>query len=293
VSSLSPSSLPGPGPGGGSARFPAGPASHPHADAHHERRIRTFHPRRSRVTPGQAAALERHWARWGVEIDGRPLDLDALFADAGLDGAGLVGAGQGAARQGDADSGGGAERGGAGRAGGAGLPVVLEIGFGMGEATAAMAAADPGTGVLAADVHTPGQGNLLALAARAGLRNVRVANGDAVVLLRDMIAPGALAGLRVFFPDPWPKARHHKRRLIQPEFVALAVSRLRPGAFVHCATDWEPYAEQMLEVLGGCAELANRYEGWAPRPEERPLTRFEQQGIDKGHVVRDLVFTRR
>jgi tRNA (guanine-N7-)-methyltransferase len=108
-----------------------------------------------------------------------------------------------------------------------------------------------------------------------------------------MIAPGALAGLRVFFPDPWPKARHHKRRLIQPEFVALAVSRLRPGAFVHCATDWEPYAEQMLEVLGGCAELANRYEGWAPRPGERPLTRFERQGIDKGHVVRDLVFTRR
>jgi tRNA (guanine-N7-)-methyltransferase len=244
------------------------------------------------VTPGQAAALERHWARWGVEIDGRPLDLDALFADAGLDDASA-----GGADASDASAGGasrrGAAQGGTAPGGAARLPVVLEIGFGMGEATAEMAAADPRTGVLAADVHTPGQGNLLALAARAGLRNVRVANGDAVVLLRDMIAPGALAGLRVFFPDPWPKARHHKRRLIQPEFVALAVSRLRPGAFVHCATDWEPYAEQMLEVLGGCADLANRYDGWAPRPEERPLTRFEQQGIDKGHVVRDLVFTRR
>ncbi|MDX3214938.1 tRNA (guanosine(46)-N7)-methyltransferase TrmB [Streptomyces sp. ME02-6991-2B] len=244
--------------------FPGGPAAHPHPDAHTEQRIRTFHPRRGRVTHGQRAALERRWADWGVDIDGTPLDLDKLFADADL----------------------AADR-----------PVILEIGFGMGDATAAMAAADPGTGILAADVHTPGQGNLLHLAEREGLRNVRVANGDAVVLLRDMLAPGSLAGLRVYFPDPWPKARHHKRRMIQPEFVALAVSRLRPGATVHCATDWEPYAEQMLEVLSAEPGLVNAYAtagGYAePRPAFRPMTKFERQGIAKGHVVHDLVFERR
>ncbi|MFD3453739.1 tRNA (guanosine(46)-N7)-methyltransferase TrmB [Streptomyces sp. NPDC058691] len=242
--------------------FPGGPASHPHPDAHTEQRIRTFHPRRGRVTHGQQAALERHWADWGVDIDGSPLDLGELFADADL----------------------APDR-----------PVVLEIGFGMGDATAAMAAADPGTGILAADVHTPGQGNLIRLAERNGLSNIRVANGDAVILLRDMLAPGSLAGLRVFFPDPWPKARHHKRRMIQPEFVALAVSRLRSGATVHCATDWEPYAEQMLEVLAADPHLVNAHgEGYArPRPESRPMTKFERQGIAKGHIVNDLVFTRR
>jgi tRNA (guanine-N7-)-methyltransferase len=160
-----------------------------------------------------------------------------------------------------------------------------------------MAAADPSTGILAADVHTPGQGNLLALADRAGLTNVRVANGDAVILLRDMLAPGSLAGLRVYFPDPWPKARHHKRRLIQPEFTALAVSRLRPGALFHCATDWEPYAEQMLEVLSANPDLVNEYPGGTgyadPRPAFRPMTKFEQQGLAKGHIVHDLVFRRR
>lgn len=244
-------------------RFAGGPAAHPHPEAHSERRIRSFHPRRGRVTTGQAAALERHWAEWGVDIDGRPLDLPELFKGADL---------------------------------APGHPVVLEIGFGMGDATAAMAAADPRTGILAADVHTPGQGNLIAIAEAEGLDNVRVANGDAVILLRDMLAPGSLAGLRVYFPDPWPKARHHKRRLIQPEFVALAVSRLRPGATVHCATDWEPYAEQMLDVLSADRHLTNAYppgSGYAePRPAFRPMTKFEQQGLAKGHAVHDLIFTR-
>lgn len=191
----------------------------------------------------------------GVELDGRPLDLAALF-------------------------------------GSPDLPVVLEIGFGMGDATAAMAAADPGTGILAVDVHTPGQGNLLALADRAGLTNVRVANGDAIVLLRDMLPPASLSGLRVYFPDPWPKAKHHKRRLIQPEFLALVLPLLRPGSLVHCATDWEPYAEQMLEVLTATPGLTNAYGGFAPRPDFRPETKFERQGLAKGHVVRDLVFRR-
>ncbi|MFI0790620.1 tRNA (guanosine(46)-N7)-methyltransferase TrmB [Streptomyces lydicus] len=240
----------------GGPMFPdgTGPAADP-AGSHHERRIRSFQPRRSRVSPSQADALRRLWPTWGRDIDGLSrIDLDAFFG---------------------------------------GLPVVLEIGFGMGEATAQMAAADPATGILACDVHTPGQGNLLGLAERNGLSNVRVANGDAIILLREMLAPASLAGLRVFFPDPWPKKRHHKRRLIQPEFLALATSRLAPGALVHCATDWEPYAEQMLEVLSAEPTLENLHSGYAPRPDFRPLTKFEGQGLEKGHVVHDLLFRRR
>ncbi len=236
-------------------RFPGGPAADP-AGSHHERRIRSFQPRRSRVTTGQQDALERLWPKWGLDIDGSyVLDLHEL-----LDG----------------------------------LPVVLEIGFGMGEATAQMAAEDPGTGILAVDVHTPGQGNLLGLADKAGSTNVRVANGDAVILLREMLAPESLDGLRVYFPDPWPKARHHKRRLIQPEFLDLVAPVLKPGAIIHCATDWEPYAEQMLEVLTAHPRFANTAAdgGYAPRPAFRPLTRFEGQGLDKGHVVHDLLFAR-
>ncbi|ROV67629.1 tRNA (guanosine(46)-N7)-methyltransferase TrmB [Streptomyces globisporus] len=236
-------------------RFPGGPAADP-AGSHHERRIRSFQPRRSRVTTGQQESLERLWPKWGLDIDGkRVLDLAELFD---------------------------------------GLPVVLEIGFGMGEATAQMAADDPGTGILAVDVHTPGQGNLLGLAEKAGSTNVRVANGDAVILLREMLAPESLDGLRVYFPDPWPKARHHKRRLIQPEFLDLVAPVLKPGAIVHCATDWEPYAEQMLEVLTAHPRFENTAAdgGYAPRPAFRPLTRFEGQGLDKGHVVHDLLFAR-
>jgi tRNA (guanine-N7-)-methyltransferase len=243
-------------PGAGPAANPAaGPEARPSV-------VRSFQPRRGRVTPGQRRALLRLWPRWGVEIDGRTrLDLAELFGGRGRD-----------------------------------LPVVLEIGFGMGEATADMAAADPGTGILATDVHTPGQGNLLRLAEERGLDNVRVANGDARLLLREMIPPASLAGVRVFFPDPWPKTRHHKRRLIQPDFVALAASRLAPGAELHCATDWEPYAEQMLQILDASPLLENAAPGgvgYAPRPPDRPLTRFERQGLAKGHAVRDLRFRRR
>ncbi|MFC8064151.1 tRNA (guanosine(46)-N7)-methyltransferase TrmB [Streptomyces sp. NPDC057293] len=240
----------------GEPRFPDGPKADP-AGSHFERRIRSFQPRRSRVTAGQADALQRLWPLWGLDIDGqRDLDLGELFGDA--------------------------------------RPVVLEIGFGMGEATAQMAEADPGTNILAVDVHTPGQGNLLALAERNGLSNIRVANGDAIILLREMLAPGSLAGLRVYFPDPWPKKRHHKRRLIQEEFLTLATARLAPGAFVHCATDWEPYAEQMLDELTAHPDFENTAPdgGFAPRPAHRPLTRFEGQGLDKGHVVNDLLFRR-
>ncbi|WP_393088124.1 tRNA (guanosine(46)-N7)-methyltransferase TrmB [Streptomyces sp. LN704] len=240
----------------GEPRFPGGPQADP-AGSHFERRIRSFQPRRSRVTAGQADALQRLWPKWGLDIDGqRTIDLAELF--------------------------------------GADLPVVLEIGFGMGEATARMAAEDPGTGILAVDVHTPGQGNLLNLADQNGLANIRVGNGDAIILLREMLPPDSLSGLRVYFPDPWPKKRHHKRRLIQPEFLDLAATRLAPGALVHCATDWEPYAEQMLEVLTAHPEFENTAPdgGFAPRPGFRPLTRFEGQGLEKGHVVNDLLFRR-
>ncbi|MDK1349019.1 tRNA (guanosine(46)-N7)-methyltransferase TrmB [Streptomyces sp. 378] len=239
----------------GEPRFPDGPKADP-AGSHFERRIRSFQPRRSRVTAGQADALQRLWPQWGLDIDGRTLDLPELFGN---------------------DN-----------------PVVLEIGFGMGEATAQMAAADPATNILAVDVHTPGQGNLLNLADRNGLSNIRVGNGDAIILLREMLAPDSLDGLRVYFPDPWPKKRHHKRRIIQPDFLSLAATRLRPGAVLHCATDWEPYAEQMLDVLTAHSDFENTQAdgGFAPRPDFRPLTRFEGQGLDKGHVVNDLLFRR-
>ncbi|MFI6525170.1 tRNA (guanosine(46)-N7)-methyltransferase TrmB [Streptomyces uncialis] len=232
-----------------------GPAPDP-AGAHFDRRIRSFQPRRSRVTRGQADAIRRLWPRWGLDVDGsRVLDLGELFD---------------------------------------GLPVVLEIGFGMGEATARMAADDPGTGILAVDVHTPGQGNLLSLADRGELTNVRVANGDAIILLTSMLGPDSLDGLRIYFPDPWPKKRHHKRRIVQPEFLDLAAGRLKPGALLHCATDWEPYAEQMLDVLTAHPAFENtRVDGgFAPRPAFRPRTRFEGQGLDKGHPVHDVLFRR-
>ncbi len=173
------------------------------------------------------------------------------------------------------------------------MPVVLEIGSGMGDATAEMAAADPGRGYLAVEVHTPGIANLLALVQARGLTNVRIASGDALDLLRYAIAPGSLDAVHLFFPDPWPKARHHKRRLIQPANVALLASRLVPGGTLHCATDWAPYAETIRQTLSVEPQLANAYDGFAPRPAHRPLTKFEQRGIVAGRAVFDLVFRRR
>jgi tRNA (guanine-N7-)-methyltransferase len=173
-----------------------------------------------------------------------------------------------------------------------GRPVVLEIGFGLGHATVEMARADPSTGIVAVDVHTPGVARLLLAIEEHRLDNVRVVHDDAVHLLRERVAESSLAAIRVFFPDPWPKARHHKRRLVRPDLVRLMASRLRPGGVLHCATDWAPYAEQMLEVLGAEPMLRNAYDGWAPRL-ERPMTKFELSGIEQGHEVADLVFVRR
>lgn len=216
--------------------------------------IRSFHPRRGRITPSAADALERLWPTHGIEIDGRPVDLGVLF--------------------------------------GADVPVVLEIGSGMGDAALAMAQSDRSTGVLAVDVHTPGLGRLLREVEARGLTNVRVGRGDAVDLMRDMLAPDSLAGVCVYFPDPWPKAKHHKRRLIRPSTSALIASRLQPGAELRCATDWMPYAERMLVVLSAEPLLANRYPGYAPRAADRPVTKFEGAGLARGHQVRDLVFVR-
>jgi tRNA (guanine-N7-)-methyltransferase len=172
-------------------------------------------------------------------------------------------------------------------------PLVLEIGFGMGDATARIAAAQPDTDFLGVEVHPPGVGALLQRIDAMGLGNLRIVQHDAVEVLDRMIAPDSLAGVHVFFPDPWHKKRHHKRRLIQPGFVARLASRLAPGGYLHCATDWQPYAEQMLEVLSAEPRLANTAEGYAPRPEHRPLTKFEQRGLRLGHGVWDLVFRRR
>jgi len=172
-------------------------------------------------------------------------------------------------------------------------PVVLEIGFGMGHSTAEIAATRPDTDFIGIEVYTPGVGSLLRAIESRGLTNLRVIQHDAVEVLRDRIAPGALAGVHVYFPDPWPKTRHHKRRLIQPAFVAALVGRLAPGGYLHCATDWEPYAAQMLEVLSAEPRLANTADGFAPRPDWRPLTKFEQRGLRLGHGVWDLMFIRR
>ncbi|MBT9597029.1 MAG: tRNA (guanosine(46)-N7)-methyltransferase TrmB [Vitreoscilla sp.] len=169
-------------------------------------------------------------------------------------------------------------------------PLVLEIGFGMGAATAQIAAARPDTDFLGVEVHVPGVGALLKRIGEEGLSNLRIVQHDAVQVLDQMIAPASLAGVHVFFPDPWHKKKHHKRRLIQPPLVALLASRLAPGGVLHCATDWQPYAEQMLEVLSAEPALENTADGYAPRPDYRPLTKFENRGLKLGHGVWDLVF---
>jgi tRNA (guanine-N7-)-methyltransferase len=172
-------------------------------------------------------------------------------------------------------------------------PLVLEIGFGMGGATAEIAATLPDHDFIGCEVHEPGVGALLKLIDEKQLGNIRIVQHDAVDVLRDMIGPDLLAGVHVFFPDPWHKKRHNKRRLIQPAFVAQLVQHLAPGGYLHCATDWQPYAEQMLEVLSAEPSLQNTAAGYADKPAYRPLTKFENRGIKLGHGVWDLVFRKR
>lgn len=172
-------------------------------------------------------------------------------------------------------------------------PLVLEIGFGMGGATAEIAQTLPDHDFIGCEVHEPGVGALLKLIDEKQIPNIRIVQHDAVEVLRDMVGEGVLAGVHIFFPDPWHKKRHNKRRLIQPAFVVQLVKHLAPGGYLHCATDWQPYAEQMLEVLSAEPQLLNTAAGYAEKPAYRPLTKFENRGIKLGHGVWDLVFRKR
>ena len=219
------------------------------------RPIRSFVLRQGRFSPAQRRAHEELLPRFGVAFAAEPLDFAALF----------------------------------GRA----APRILEIGSGMGETTAAIAEATPERDFLAIEVHGPGVGSLLRQIEARGLANLRVIQHDAAEAVTQMIAPGALAGIHVFFPDPWPKKRHHKRRLLQPPFVHELALRLAPGGYVHVATDWQDYAAAILAALTAEPLLENTARDYAQRPEYRPLTKFERRGLRLGHEVRDLVFRRR
>lgn len=217
--------------------------------------IRSFVLRQGRVSDAQRRFHEQGMPLWGIPYQAAPLDLDAMF--------------------------------------GRHAPRILEIGCGMGETTAAIAAEHPQNNYLGIEVHTPGVGSLLKEIATRELSNLRVIQHDAVEVVRDMIAPGALSGIHIFFPDPWPKKRQQKRRLIQPEFIKMLATRLTPNGYLHCATDWEDYALQMLEVLSAERLLQNMANGFTPRPPYRPRTKFESRGLRLGHTVWDLVFRRR
>ena len=230
-------------------------ASRPHEP------LRTFHPRRAVLGVDRTDALRRLFPRWGFSVDD-PRAAPPRTPDGLLDTTALFGRS---------------------------APLVLEIGSGMGDATAAMAAADPDRDYLAVEAHLPGVAALLLLVEQHGLTNVRVAHGDALRLLRADVAPGTLDAVHAFFPDPWPKARHHKRRLVQPAHVAVLRDRLRVGGTLHVATDWEEYAEQMTDVLTHDPDLTG---GVVPRPAHRPVTRFEQRGLDLGHTVTDVIVRR-
>jgi tRNA (guanine-N7-)-methyltransferase len=235
-----------------------------------QRRVVSYAQRAGRMTSGQQRAWERNWQQLGrdvTELPPGPLDTAAWF----------------------------------GRA----APVVLEIGSGMGESTATMAAQQPEVNYLAVEVYQPGLAQLLLRAEHAGITNLRLLRGDATVLLTGHTAPASLHDVRIYFPDPWPKRRHHKRRLVCPEFVGWVASRLTPGGTLHLATDWEPYALEMLAVCEGEPRLRNAVGGahglaaagqdvarFVARPQWRPVSKFEQRALDEGREVRDLLFFR-
>ncbi len=219
------------------------------------RSIRSFVLRQGRMSVAQQRCLDEVLPRIGLPYRLAPMDLDAAF--------------------------------------GRSAPKIVEIGFGMGETTARIAAALADHDFLGIEVHGPGVGAMCKLVAENDLANVRIVQHDAVEVLRDMIPDATLAGVHVFFPDPWRKKRHHKRRIIEPDFVALIATKLTPGGYLHCATDWEDYAHWMLEVLSAEPLLQNTADSFAPRPDYRPLTKFESRGLKLGHGVWDLVFRRR
>lgn len=237
---------------------PPGDPSPPATDVAHHRTIRSFVLRTGRTTAGQAKAFADAGPKFLLPYVAAPLDFESAF----------------------------------GRA----ASTILEIGFGMGEATAQIAALLPEKNFLCCEVHTPGVGALLKRIDEQGLSNIRILQHDAVEVLTHMLPLQSLDGVHIFFPDPWHKKKHNKRRLIQSQLIAQLVQRLQPGGYLHCATDWQPYAEQMLEVLGAEPLLKNTADaasgGYAAKPHYRPLTKFENRGIKLGHGVWDLVFER-
>lgn len=220
----------------------------------HPKTIRSFVRRTGRVTTGQAKAFEDLGPRYLLNYQNAPLDAQAAF--------------------------------------GRTAPLILEIGFGMGEATAHIARVRPDDNFLCCEVHEPGVGALLKRIGEHDITNIRILQHDAVEVLEQMLPEGSLDGIHIFFPDPWHKKKHNKRRLIQSAFVAKLTARLKVGGYIHCATDWQPYAEQMLEVLDAEPLLRNTAEGYAPQPDYRPLTKFENRGLRLGHGVWDVVFRR-
>ena len=222
---------------------------------HTHRPIRSFVLRQGRVTKGQANALETQWPLCGVEYGLQAIDLSTVFNRM--------------------DS-----------------KKILEIGFGMGETTAKIAQTLPDHDFLAVEVHTPGVGALLKLIEELALTNIRIIQHDVVEVLHNMIMDNCLDGVHIFFPDPWHKKRHHKRRLIQAEFVKLLCSKLKIGAYLHVATDWQEYAQWVLEVLKAEPQLQNTASEYAEKPYYRPLTKFENRGIKLGHGVWDIIFLR-
>ncbi len=219
--------------------------------------IKSFVKRAGRTTTGQAKAFELYGARFVLPYTEQALDRVAVFGAAA-----------------------------------ANHPLILEIGFGMGDATTHIADLMREKNFLGCEVHEPGVGALLKQIGERGLTNIRILQHDAVEVLDHMLPEQSLDGVHVFFPDPWHKTKHHKRRLLQAPLVAKLAARLKPGGYLHCATDWEPYAQQMLQVLGAEPLLKNTAEGYAPKPDYRPLTKFEKRGLRLGHGVWDLVFAR-
>lgn len=224
----------------------------------HPRRrgVRSFVIRAGRATAAQQRALDQLWPKYGIAFERKPLDFTATFDRT--------------------------------------APIMLEIGFGAGEALLAFAQSHPQLDCVGIEVHPPGVGHLLLGLEQAQLANVRVIMHDAVEVLEQQIAPASISLIHVFFPDPWPKKRHHKRRLIQPPFVALLARALRPDGVLRLATDWEPYAHHMREVIDASPEFENRAgkAGFVARPDDRPLTRFERRGQRLGHEVWDLEYVR-
>jgi tRNA (guanine-N7-)-methyltransferase len=216
------------------------------------RAVRSYKLRGRRITEGQQEAWDRLWPVFGIENSDQKINLAELFPDS--------------------------------------KRIIMEIGFGMGEATAQIAAADPATGYLAVEVHRPGIGKLLLRIEEGELKNLRTIEGDAFEVFEQMIVDSSLDGVHLFFPDPWPKARHFKRRIVNQEFIAAVATKLKPGAFFHIATDWQPYAQWIAEEFTKQSFFTG---GEVERPEWRPLTRFEDQGINKDHPVADFRFIKK